>query len=352
MSFIESHTTIRKSVNDIKYIIPEIQRNANIEHIDKIYEFQNIFYIKNNKYCLNGSISIGKDISTGLEYLLDGQHRMFAYDRLSKDFPEREMIISVDMFECADMKNIELTYEYVNTNNPNPITTLGIDRYKIIKSYRALMENQFDKAYFKKSDNPKRPSINLDSLEKAIEEKDFIQVCNIKSGQDLFRYTLLINKYYCNLTSSQYEKYGIKNSATIIDKINRLNNKLFLGMYTNFEWLDRLIEYIAFEYVDFDNMNHNSYSTRFKITKNLKKIVWRETNKDSITGSCYCCGEKIEFDNFECGHIIPVSKGGEQTAVNMKPLCSYCNLNMGSMNLEEYKRRLHSQVVNFNVIVS
>lgn len=344
MSFIQTYTTSFKSVNDIKYEIPNIQRSVDIDQVNKIYTFQNNFYLKTQKYCLNGSISIAKDLSTNTDYLIDGQHRMNAYSKLSRDFPERKINVMVDTFECLHMNDVELTYEYVNTNNPNPITTLGIDKYKIVKSFRLKMEQQFDKAYFKKSETPVRPNINLEKLEKAIEEKDFIKICNIKSGNDLYELSLKINRYYCSVDAVQYEKWGIKNSSTIIDIINRRSNKLFLGMYTSFEWIDRLHDHIVYQ-KEFSEMEHKSYSARIRITKNLKKVVWKETNGDKMTGLCYCCKKDIEFDDFECGHIIAVSKGGEHNACNMKPLCSYCNLNMGSMNLEEYKKTLHEQVM-------
>ena len=49
-------------------------------------------------------------------------------------------------------------------------------------------------------------------------------------------------------------------------------------------------------------------------------------------------------DNFVCGHIIPVSIGGETNISNMKAICSPCNLNMGTMNLNSYKKLVGEQI--------
>ena len=113
MSFIENVEKKYKSIDEIHYVIPEIQRRVEPDNIKKIYDFQLEYYNKNGEYCLNGSISIGRDLSTCIDYLLDGQHRMAAYIKLRKTFPERSMIISVDTFDCSSIKNIIGGYLYL-----------------------------------------------------------------------------------------------------------------------------------------------------------------------------------------------------------------------------------------------
>ena len=342
MSFIENFEKNEKSIDDINYVIPEIQRQVEPINITKIYEFQKEYYNKKHRYCLNGIISIGRDLSTGIEYLLDGQHRIAAYTKLRKEFPEREMIIRVDTFDCLSIKNIELTYEYINRHNPNPITKLGLDDYKILQSFGDLMEQQF-KSYFKDTKKPQRPNINLNILKDTIKDKELIKKCYIKSGEELFQYILSINKYYCNLEHIQFNKWGINDYSKIIDKINKHSNKLFLTLYSNFEWIDRLIEHIMLK-KPFSELKHISNSWRPIITKKLRNLVWTYTNSNGLDGECYCCKNYIHYDTFICGHIIPVSIGGETTIDNMKAICSLCNSNMGTMNLEEYKKILSEQI--------
>lgn len=56
---------------------------------------------------------------------------------------------------------------------------------------------------------------------------------------------------------------------------------------------------------------------RERISEDVKMFVWRRDQ-----GKCVECGsqEKLEFD-----HIIPVSKGGSNTARNLQLLCENCN---------------------------
>lgn len=42
------------------------------------------------------------------------------------------------------------------------------------------------------------------------------------------------------------------------------------------------------------------------------------------------CQNKIDVYNFESGHNIPESKGGETTPDNLIPICSRCNKSMGN----------------------
>jgi hypothetical protein len=341
MSFIEKFERSYKSIDEINYIIPDIQRETANYTTEKIYEFQKKYYIKNHDYCLNGTISIGRDLFTGIDYLLDGQHRMDAYKKLRKEFPERKMLITVDTFDCLSITNINLTYEYINTHNPNPITRLGLDDYKILQTFGNLMEKQF-KSYLKDTDKPQKPHLKLQKVKDTIKEKQLIQKCSIKSGEELFDLIITLNKYYSTLEYKQFEKWGLKDVLKTIDKINKHENKLFIGMYSNFEWIDRLIEHVTLR-KNLQDLKHVSNSWRPKISHPLKKAVWSNNNGELLNGSCYCCDNYITFDDFICGHIIPVSIGGETNINNMKAICSNCNLDMGTMNLEDYKRLLIQQ---------
>ena len=62
------------------------------------------------------------------------------------------------------------------------------------------------------------------------------------------------------------------------------------------------------------------YNTRH-ISQSVKNTVWRRD-----MGRCVQCGsqERLEFDQ-----IIPVSKGGSNTARNIQLLCERCNRRKG-----------------------
>jgi len=89
------------------------------------------------------------------------------------------------------------------------------------------------------------------------------------------------------------------------------------------------------------------YKTRKKIPKAVRKAVWNKyIDNKKLSGLCYVgCGNEIQIDNFELGHVIAFSKGGEDTLDNLRPICLLCNRSMGTQNLEEF-RSLYGLVNN------
>jgi 5-methylcytosine-specific restriction endonuclease McrA len=57
--------------------------------------------------------------------------------------------------------------------------------------------------------------------------------------------------------------------------------------------------------------------TRQAIRSEVRREVWRRDQ-----GQCVRCGSR---ENLEYDHIIPVSKGGSNTARNIELLCETCN---------------------------
>lgn len=83
---------------------------------------------------------------------------------------------------------------------------------------------------------------------------------------------------------------------------------------------------------------------RRKIPKGVRDDVWaRYIGKDKVEGKCYVCKKPIRITNFEVGHNKAVSKGGSNRITNLRPICRKCNLSMGTMSIEDYKRKYYSK---------
>ena len=83
--------------------------------------------------------------------------------------------------------------------------------------------------------------------------------------------------------------------------------------------------------------------TKYKkkaIPKTVKKATWdRWIGKDVGVTKCLCCEhQEIRQFEFHCGHVVAESKGGKTTVDNMRPICAQCNLSMGSMDMNEFKK--------------
>jgi hypothetical protein len=81
-------------------------------------------------------------------------------------------------------------------------------------------------------------------------------------------------------------------------------------------------------------------SKKNPISKTLRRLVWNSHIGESIgKANCLCCGiTSITQLNFECGHIVSESNGGNTHVSNLKPICSSCNKSMGKTNMDEFMK--------------
>lgn len=71
---------------------------------------------------------------------------------------------------------------------------------------------------------------------------------------------------------------------------------------------------------------------RIAIPKALKQQLWINHFGEVFASKCSVrwCDSRINVFNFECGHNIPHSKGGETKLENLVPICGSCNKSMSN----------------------
>lgn len=329
---------LTKSASEFNCIIPEIQRSLDEEHVMNIYAYQRTVYDKLGQYLITGCISIAA--ANGIEYLIDGQHRITAYKQLLADYPDRKLEVVVDYYTCDTYESVEEVYKNVNTHKINPITQLEIPQYKITEAVEKYFHANFNS--FIKSDNHRRPNISINRIKEYISANKIIERGQITSPDDFINRIKQLNAFYAKLAReypTQFYIWGIKTANTNLADIHRHPTNLYLGLYNKYEWLDRIVDMII---LPFDKQHHYTLDNPQTITKPVRTQVWNNMTM-LVVGNCYCCNNTITRDNFECGHIIPRTLGGSATEENLRPICGQCNRNMRTMNLEEYKKLYQEQ---------
>lgn len=85
------------------------------------------------------------------------------------------------------------------------------------------------------------------------------------------------------------------------------------------------------------------------LTKRHYQFIWNRDVGNSKSGNCYVCDRTITDDNFEAGHIIAKSNGGNNHVSNLRVVCLPCNRAMGTTNLEEFKKDfINESLESFN----
>lgn len=79
---------------------------------------------------------------------------------------------------------------------------------------------------------------------------------------------------------------------------------------------------------------------RKSIPKTVRIQVWNKyIGEKNGLGKCNVCSTEIKVSNFDCGHIVAASEGGEDIVPNLIPICRLCNTSMGKDNLNDFKKK-------------
>ncbi|WP_133965165.1 HNH endonuclease [Eubacterium limosum] len=57
-------------------------------------------------------------------------------------------------------------------------------------------------------------------------------------------------------------------------------------------------------------------------------------------GHCAYCGCKIEYNEMQIDHVIPLRRGGADTVENMLPACRSCNHYKSTLDLEDFRKMI------------
>lgn len=127
----------------------------------------------------------------------------------------------------------------------------------------------------------------------------------------------------------------IKNMKKEIDIINNRCTALE-NITINIETID--IASTSASVIPSITATHTKKKTKSKIPQSLRIATWKKyVGEDHGKSICLCCkSAEISVFTFHCAHVIAECKGGQLTLENLRPVCTSCNLSMGSQNLYDY----------------
>jgi hypothetical protein len=336
----------------LKYIlentfIPPFQRIESDIHLESIYNGIINYYNTYNKIFIPNIIILGKieTISLNKYIIIDGQHRIKCLEKIYNEFGNKldDFKLRCDIYKFKDLESARLLYNIINNNKKVELYYGDINSY-IIPEIQRFIKNKWG-IYCKETNNPKNLNINLDKLCKKIELSSIIEKIyennkdkTIDQLKDLIINRILkLNDFYSKQSDSKLKEWGLE----IFKYKNILHeNNFYLGLYRNYEWIDKLDYNQDIE--PFENLNHSSNKIkRNYIPQVIRDKIWEKYNNNLTKGKCYCCEKDIKNNDHECGHIISLKNGGSNDIDNFAPICRMCNLDMGIMNLEEYKKYIN-----------
>jgi hypothetical protein len=337
-TFVQKSLSIKELIENV-HIAP-FQRIEDKEHVETIYNGLLNYYLKYREIFLPNIISLAKIEDNNKMIVLDGQHRLsslkklYLYDTYDiYDISSQQ--IRVDVYTVNNQEEAREIYNIINSSKKVELYTGDIAPYIIPKIQKYFCE-RFQK-YCKPTANPRGLNINLEQLGKRLQAYDVINKLNLTlENIDLFIQDIhRLNNFYADKSMEELFLYGHKDS--LIRELKESKEDFYLGLYRKYEWIDRILEYKT-DNKPFHEQNHSlNENKRKRIPPSIRKKVWSKHFK-LIKGECFCCQKELYMDDFECGHIIPVKDGGQNTAENLEPVCRQCNQDMGTINLNVYKQ--------------
>lgn len=323
--------------------VGDIQRNIDVDHLSELKQHQ-IEYCKTyGHYSFTSQIVVAE---YNQKYaLVDGQHRMETLKYLlTVDFERAHTIlVPVLIVKLSVVSEYDDVFVAVNKNKPVRLYK-NLDDWKNVLKHLETYFHQHYSCYLKKTDRPVVPHINLDKLIKYIDEGDYIRKTGLTIEQWIHEIETLNTCYGLHWRDLIERKRYLPNVASWIHKCKTKNSHrpLYLGIYRHFEWVDRILLKVtqSERYPHYLTMPHIPLNYRKRIGKQLRRNVWKKRHMTAIMGPCYVCNKSIEFDEFECGHIVSVFSGGDTTINNLEPICKMCNSDMGTEHLTTFKEKL------------
>lgn len=318
----------------------DIQRNVDVGHLSDLKMFQLNHKEIHGHYSFSTQMVVAEH--NNKYALVDGQHRLETIRYLLDVDSDNVCSISVPVLvvQLSCVSEYDELFVAVNKNKPVRLYK-NVHEWKTIGKYLEQYFNQHYSMYIKTTEHPNVPHLNVDSLMKYIDDGDYIRKMAIGYEELIKEIEELNNCYRLHWKELLQTTRYLPNVAMWAEKCEKKNPQrpLYLGMFRKFEWVDRILLKLSnpSQFQSYLMMKHVPVNYRGKINKKLRRIVWRKRNNDTLTGNCYVCQKNLQYEEFECGHVVSVFAGGVSSVDNLEPICRMCNSDMGIEHLETFK---------------
>lgn len=195
----------------------ENQRELNVNTINAIVESQCNYYQKYKRFDFPGIIVIA-NLKGNYSYIIDGQHRLKAIEKLLKLYSHVSIFLAVQIYLCDTKARVDALYSMLNTVNTN---NCMVSNGKIsqsgatLKKIHSLLEAEYGSAIWdcKKINYP---YVNLNILDEELNKSGYLST---KSDEEILSAIISANEDYVNLIKKDdklYEK--LKSSNHTRDK--------------------------------------------------------------------------------------------------------------------------------------
>jgi hypothetical protein len=317
--------------------VPSFQRLDDKEHTDRIAEGLVDYYNRYGELVLIGAISLAQ-LKREKYVILDGQHRIRALEKVIEQVPDlRWNVVRVDIYEVESEEEAKGIYQIINSSKKVELYTGDVTPFIIPQVQRYLRERYGE--YCKTSRRPLGLNINLETLAKHLIGKKVIEKLNlgVDGAEILIQKIKQLNQFYSDQTPLRFIEWRVKDYDKRYKELVESKDPFYLGLYRQYEWIDRLIDPLPYE-----QQNHQAVVIKKRDVPTMtRRKLWERCFQKQVEGVCYCCGTGIRLDDFHAAHRVSVYEGGSNDLENLEPACDKCNIEMGTMHIDDYRKLFH-----------
>lgn len=319
------HVGIIQSGKLIKHNIqiPNIQRLKDDDKIADIVAYQQSKLRLDGACNFLGTINIHYCEENKQLWLIDGQHRFEAARLINSSI---NIPIIVELVFVKTVAELKENYTILNKSTPMPDFPDTID--KSIPENVALYFKTRYPTMWSKSTKARRPHLYFDFFQEALGV--LTDKLEIQSAADL---QTILEDY-----NEKMGQWIYKDSELgLLAKCYETGFYLGMAVHTNdeygYEWVKDILKSEKGIIVKKATVPRKKQG----IPKKVKDDAWTTHVGNKSEALCICCRTKTitPFD-FHAGHVVSEANGGPVTVENIRPVCSACNLSMGTRNMSEF----------------
>lgn len=317
--------TYEKIKNLITFDIkkPEIQRDLIPERIEHL---KNVF----NKH-FEPLVPIYICVLGDKKYIIDGQHRFDVFKSMKNHYNDKVPVCYIKVDSYTDVED----YFFI-INDRLPLNDMWLQPFEIkhiiVETYNYFLEHYPKIFRLKKKRNIPRPYIDRELFGKQLTLifENETNNLDIRNPNDLINKIIALNRHYAGLTPDQFPAIPPTCNHDLIKRLRNYDNPLHLGLVP--DWHLHLLHGVPEDMTD----------TQQNLPKSQLLKAWINKYGNCAETKCYVCNlNNITLFNCHAGHIIARARGGKTTVDNIIPICAPCNLEMGTENLEDYKKKYY-----------
>lgn len=297
------------------------QRILNETRALKIYEHLKSIVISKQEPILASIITLCR-IDKEYFFLIDGNHRIFAYKKLYEK-NGYDLLFYLCVVDVANESEANDIFKFINKNSKLEKIPEGIPYSKV-----NLVKDHFFKKYpkiFKTSFNPHRPNISETAFGDVI--------CRIIESDEIIEHGKIIekiedyNKFLSKKTENHFKDKFDDEKKVRAFMAKAKESKFYIGALGD-NWRNEILNI-------FGAVKATIFK-RKKFTLKERIAVWNKyIGSDVKASKCFFCENSISLDKFEVAHDTSIAKGGSNDIKNLFPLCGFCNKLMSTKSFEE-----------------